>query len=215
MDNVLRIKPEQSRYYFSELEQKFTEKAIFNLKNNNKDNDLMIIEISSCKGNFIYVLTDFPPLENENYSQLKSKSIPSDIYSSNGKKIITVRNIQAKDYYLILFGGSEENNFDIVINDKSSNTNTYVNNNNEVDVLFFYYTTSEKNFNYLVTQDNIKFESKDDFYSINFILPETKKRDIYGRENFAENMEYSFILTDKKDDFNYMESTCFLTKLQQ
>ena len=82
-----------------------------------------------------------------------------------------MRNLLLKEYYLILFGGSEENNFEIMANNKD----IFNNNNNEVDVLFYYYTTSEKNYNYLVTQDTIKYESKDDFYSINLILPETKK----------------------------------------
>ena len=210
MNNILRIKPEEKRYYFSEIGKKDSERAIFNLKNNNEENDLMIIEISSCKGNFVYALTDFPPLDNDIYQNLKLKSIPSEMYSSNGKKIITVRNLQLKEYYLILFGGSEENNFEIMANDKD-----VVNNNNEVDVLFYYYTTSEKNYNYLVTQDTIKYESKDDFYSINLILPETKKRDIFGRENYAKGMKYSFIITDEKNDFKYMESTCYLIKLEQ
>ena len=210
MNNILRIKPEEKRYYFSEIGKKDSERAIFNLKNNNEENDLMIIEISSCKGNFVYALTDFPPLDNDIYQNLKLKSIPSEMYSSNGKKIITVRNLQLKEYYLILFGGSEENNFEIMANNKN-----IVNNNNEVDVLFYYYTTSEKNYNYLVTQDTIKYESKDDFYSINLILPETKKRDIFGRENYAKGMKYSFIITDEKNDFKYMESTCYLIKLEQ
>ena len=216
MNNILRIKPEQKKYYFSELEKKHSEKAIFTLKNSQIENDLMIIEISSCKGNFIYALTDFPPLDNDNYQNLKEKSVLSEMYSSNGKKIITVRKLQVKNYYLILFGSNEENNFDIIINDNKNNSN--INNKNEsnqVDVLFFYYTISEKNYNYLVTQDNIKYESKDDFYTINFILPETKKRDIFGKENFEKEMNYFFIMTDEKEDFNYMESTCYLTKLRQ
>ena len=219
MNNILRIKPEQKKYYFSELEKKNSEKAVFTLKNNDGDNNLMIIEISSCKGNFLYALTDFPPLDNDNYKQLKEKSVPSEMYSSNGKKIITVRNLQVRDYYLILFGSNEENNFDIIINDNKniSSNNKNENNNDikEVDVLFFYYTINEKNYNYLVTQDNIKYESRDDFYTINFILPETKKRDIFGKENSAKEMNYFFIITDNKNDFNYMESTCYLTKLHQ
>ena len=102
----------------------------------------MIIKILSCKGYFVYVLKDFPPLDNDIYKNLKLKSIPSEMYSSNGKKIITVRNLQLKEYYLILFGGSEENNFEIMANNKD-----IVNNNNKVDVLFYYYyTTSEKNY---------------------------------------------------------------------
>ena len=111
-------------------------KHIYNLKNNNEENDLMIIEILSCKGYFVYALKDFPPLDNDIYQNLKVKSIPSEMYSSNGKKIITVRNLQLKEYYLILFGGSEENKFEIMANDKD-----VVNNNNEVDVFFYYYTT--------------------------------------------------------------------------
>ena len=180
------------------------------MKNNNEENALMIIEILSCKGYFVYVLKDFPPLDNDIYQNLKVKSIPSEMYSSNGKKIITVRNLQLKVYYLILFGGSEENNFEIMAINKD-----IVGDNNEVDVLFYYYTTSEKNYNYLLTQDTIKYESRDDFYSINLILPETKKRDIFCRENFAKGMKYSFIITDEKNDFNNMESTCYLIKLEQ
>ena len=216
MNNILRLKPQQRKYYFSEIEQTNTERAIFNLKNNNPEDDLMIIEISSCKGNFFYALVDYPPSDNEDYFSMKKGGVQSEIYSSNGKKIITVKNLQAKEYFLVLFGGSEDNNFEIGIDNTNKETNN-VNNGNEnnIDVLFFYYTTSEKNFNYLVTKDNLEYESKDDFNSINFILPETKKRDIFGRENYANSMDYSFIFTDEKKDFEYMESTCYLIKLMQ
>ena len=220
MNNISRIKPEQKKYYFTELnnQNKTTEKAVFTLKNKEKENDLMIIEISSCKGDFLYALTDFPPLDNDNYKNLKEKSLPSEIYSSNGKKIITVRNLEVKEYFLVLFGTNEGNNFDIIINDKNltgNNINTNNPHHNEVDVLFFYYTINQKYFNYLVTQDSLKFESPDDFYSINLYLPETKKRDIFGKENSEQNMDYFFIITDDKKDFDLMESTCYLTKLQQ
>jgi hypothetical protein len=219
MNNISRIKPEQKKYYFSEISNLKTsqEKAVYTLKNKEKENNLMIIEISSCKGDFFYALTDFPPLDNDNYRDLKEKSVPSEIYSSNGKKIITVRNLQVKDYFLILYAANEENNFDIILDNKNtSNTNENKNSKySEIDVLFYYYTINEKNFNYLVTQDSLKFESPDDFYSINLYLPETKKRDIFGRENKEQNMNYFFIITDEKRHFDYMESTCYLTKLQQ
>ena len=219
MNNISRMKPEQKKYYFSEISnlRSIKEKAVYTLKNKEKENDLMIIEISSCKGDFLYALTDFPPLDNDNYHYLKEKSVPSEIYSSNGKKIITVRNLQVKEYFLILFAANEEN-FDIILDNKNiSNNNNNVNNRkySEIDVLFYYYTINEKNFNYLVTQDSLKFESPDDFYSIILFLPETKRRDIFGRENKEQNMNYFFIITDEKRHFDYMESTCYLTKLQQ
>ena len=77
MNNILKIKPE---------EKKIVKEHIYNLKNNNEENDLMIIKILSCKGYFVYVLKDFPPLDNDIYQNLKVKSIPSEMYSSNEKK---------------------------------------------------------------------------------------------------------------------------------
>jgi hypothetical protein len=80
MNNILRLKPQQKKYYFSEIEQTNTERAIFNLKNNNPEDDLMIIEISSCKGNFFYALVDYPPSDNEDYFSMKKGGVPSEIY---------------------------------------------------------------------------------------------------------------------------------------
>jgi len=209
LNNISRLKPEQKRYYFSEIFNNLSEKIIYTLKNKEKENDLMIIEISSCKGDFIYTLTDFSPFDYDSYKILKEKSVPSEIYSSNGKKIITVRNLQVKDYYLVLYGGNEQDNSDIIKGDNKENTSK-----NKVDVLLYYYTTNEKNFKYLVTEDNLKFDSKDDFSSVNLFLPEMKRRDIFGKEVSEKNMKYHFIITDEKDDFNFMESTCYLMKLQ-
>ena len=84
-----------------------------------------------------------------------------------------------------------------------------------VDILFVYYTTNKKNYNYLVTQDYLNYESKDDYYSLKIKLPELKRRDLLGRENYVDYMNYTFIVSEKEEDFYYMESTCYLTKLMQ
>ena len=46
-------------------------------------------------------------------------------------------------------------------------------------------------------------------------LPELKKRDTLGREKYADYMNYTVIVSEKKSDFHLMESTCYLTKLIQ
>jgi hypothetical protein len=203
INQITRIRPQQNMYYFSNIEQRIIEKAVFNLKNVNTEDNLMIIEVSSCKGNFIYTLTDTPPLDTETYSQLQNKKIPSNAYNSNGKSIITVRNLEEKNYYLTLFGGNSDIN---IINE---------NEEKKVDVLFYYYTTNEKKYNYLVTQDSLIYESKDNFYSLKLYIPEIKKRDTLGKENNVNSMNYTLIVSDQKTDFDYMESTCYLTKLEQ
>ena len=214
VNSITRFKPQQNQYYFSGFEKKYSEKTIYTLKKLDDNDNLMVIEISSCKGNFIYALTDSPPLDSETYTQLFLRRVKSDIYNSNGKKIIIVRNIKEKEYYLTLYGANNKREVDLII-DEEKDPNQMPEGGNEVDVLFFYYTTIEKRYNYLVTNDVLKYESDDDFYSVKFTLPELKKRDTFGRENYVDSINYTFIVSDKKSDFVYMESTCYLSKLQQ
>ena len=209
--NMNRIHPLQHTYYFAGMKKNTGYKTLFTLKNLNKEDDLMIIELSICKGNFFYVLTETAPLNTDVFSELKKKEVKSNLYSSNGKKIITVKNIKPQDYYLLLYSNGAQTLGElfgkIIIPQSESKS--------DIDLLFFYYTTSSKKYNYLVTKDSFNYETKDDYYSIKFILPELKNRDILGRENYNNYMNYTFIVSESKRDFNYMESTCYLTKLAQ
>ena len=181
----------------------------------------MIIEISACKGNFIYTLTDSPPKDTETYTDLIKRSIDSNIYSSNGKKIITVRNLEEKEYYLMVYGARNPRSLDLIINEEKENKN-YENknsdednkeNSSEVEILFFYFTISQKNYNYFVTSDSLNYVPIYDSFGVKIKLPELKRRDTFGRESYVDHMNYTFIISEKKIDFLYMESTCYLTKL--
>ena len=206
INNINRIKPEQKLYYFSAIENIKTDKTLFLLKNRNKENNLMIIEISSCKGNFEYTLTDFPPLGTETYTNLKQKEIKSNIYSFNGKKIIVIRNCEMKEYYLMIFGKKNKLDFFIDENDE---------NNEPVDILFYYYTIKENEFKYLATPDSMIYDIENNYKSIIVKLPELRNRDIFGKENNISDLNFTVIISNDKNDFDYMESTCYLTKLKQ
>ena len=210
--NINRILPQQHSYYFSVFEKNDKDKSLYILKNLNKEDDLMIIEISICKGNFFYVLVDTPPKNNETYSSLEKRQIESSLYSSNGKNIIIVKNIEVKEYYLIVYGSKYKIGFlDKIINENKNNKNQKY----STELLFQYYTTNQKKFNYLVTQDYLTYESNYGYTSLKFKLPELKIRDTFGRENYADYMKYTLIVSEKKSDFDYMVSTCYLTKLKQ
>ena len=209
INNVTRMNPEQNIYYFSGFEKKYTDKTIFNLKNINIEDDLMIIEISSCKGDFLYSITDIPPLDTETYNVLQEKKIMSRSYSSNGKTIITVDDIKLKEYYLTLFGSNNRPEMDLYINEKDEKDN------NNVDVLFYFFTTNKKNYNYLITNDSLIYETKDNYYSLIITIPEIKERDAFGKEKYVNSMNYTLIVSDQNKDYIYMESTCYLTKLKQ
>ena len=211
INNINRIHPQQHEYYFSSMENKYIDKTLFMLRNINKEDDLMIIEISSCKGNFIYNLVDSPPSDTETYTQLQKRRVSSIINVSNGKSIIIVPNLEVKEYYLIVYGANEK--LDLFIDEKGENGKGKKNGNSEI--LFYYYTTNRKNYNYLVTNDTLYYEGIDDYYNIKIKLPALKKRDAFGRENYIDYMNYTFIVSENKYDFAYMSSTCYLTKLSQ
>ena len=211
--NLNRIRPEQHAYYFSNIEKSFTDKNLYMLRNLNKEDDLMVIEISVCKGAFLYALVESPPKDSETFTDLRRRQRYSRMYTSNGKNIILVRNLEVKEYYLVVYGNNL-NVYDIFINEENQlerkNTSS-----TQVDLLFTYYTTQEKAFNYLFTQDTFTYETNSERTSIKMKLPELKKRDTLGREKYADYMNYTVIVSEKKSDFHLMESTCYLTKLIQ
>ena len=213
INNINRIRPEQNTYYFSGIQKKYTDKNLYILKNLNKEHDIMVIEISICKGNFMYVLVDSPPKDTETYNLLQKRQVDSDIYNLNGKKIIIVQNIEVKDYYLMVYGDKTEKDILDVYkkeheNDQNKTSST------EVDILFKYYTINKKQYHYLVTQDSLNYETGNSKHtSLKIQLPELKNRDSYGKENYVDSMNYTLVVSEKKSDFIYMGSTCYLSKL--
>jgi hypothetical protein len=208
INNINRIRPEKGTYYFSGMKKEQKDKNLYMLKNLNSEDDLMIIEISVCKGSFIYALVDSPPKDGETFTSLKERQIPSTKYYSNGKSIIIVRNIEVKEYYLMVYGENSISDY-LDIEKKENKSST------EVDILFKYYTTKEKKYQYLFTQDSFTYEIGNDISQAKLKLPELKNRDTFGRENYAEYINYTVIVSDKSSDYNFMESTCYLTKLIQ
>ena len=224
INNVNNLRPQQNTYYFTGFERKYTDKTLYTLKSRSIDEDLMIIEMSACKGNFIYALIDSLPKEYESYLDLSKRSIDSNIYASNGKKIITVRNIEPKkEYYLMVYGANNRREIDYLINEEKKKQGIYDDDKNktvnefesEVEILFYYFTTNQKNYKYLVTQDILNYESIKDSFGLNIKIPQLRRRDTFGRENYLDSMNYTFIVSEKKVDFAFMESICYLTKLVQ
>jgi hypothetical protein len=228
LNNINRLKPQQSMYYFTSIEKKYADKTLYMLRSKNRGDDLMIIEISVCKGNFIYVLVDSPPDDTETYTDLQERSVESFMYNSNGKKIITVRHLKSKEYYLMVYGARDVRVIENIINEenkkKRQNENKKGQNENkeekdeekaEVELLFYYYTTTEKDYKYLVTKDILNYESIYDSLGLNIQLPELKRRDTFGRENYVDFMNYTLVISEKKADYVLMESTCYLTKLKE
>ena len=102
VNNYKRIKTEQNMYYFYSVSSDGKDKTVFNLIKKNKNDDLIVIDISSCNGNFDNKLTSSQELSK--YDKMDSK-----ITELNGKKIITIQNTENYDYYLSVWGIDEGN----------------------------------------------------------------------------------------------------------
>ena len=215
INNINRIRPEQNIYYFSGIEKKYTDKTLYMLKNLNKEHDIMVIEISICKGNFMYALVDTPPKDTETYNLLQKRQVDSEMYNLNGKRIIIVQNIEIKEYYLMVYGDKTEKEIlDMYTKEHENEQNKTF--STEIDILFKYYTTNKKKYNYLVTQDSLNYETDNSEHtSLKIKLPEIINRDSFGKENYVDYINYTLVVSEKKSDFMYMGSTCYLTKLIQ
>ena len=219
INRINTIHPQPYHYYFTDIANINNEKTLFILNNKNPDDNLMVIEMSTCKGSYLYVLLDSPPLDTETLPELLKRKMFMNVYFSNGKEIMLVRFLEVKQYYLLVFGDHitkldlmiDENDDEVKAEEKDKKKEAEK--DPKVEILLYYYTTNTKNYNYLVTEDSFNYESKYDNTLINFKLPELKKKDAFGRENYVDYMNYTFIVSEQKNDYELMESTCYLTKL--
>ena len=191
VNHYKRLKADQNKYYFSTVSISNNDKTVFNILKKNKNDDLIIMEISSCNGEFDFLITDKLSF-NENIT-IDNNNITIKHFDSNGKKIIAIFNVENKDYYVNIWGINNNNN------------------NNETSFLFFYYSTNLSNFDN--NHNNIFFNNilsyKINKNKVIITIPE-----LISNENFSENYNnnYSLVYSTNENDYNFMESICFLSQ---
>ena len=186
VNHYKRLKAEQNKYYFSTVSIFNKDKTVFNILKKNKNDDLIIMEISSCNGEFDYSITDKLSF-NENVTV--DNNITIKHFDSNGKKIIAIFNVENKDYFVNVWGINNNNN------------------NNETSFLFFYYSTNLSNYD---NSNNIFFNNILS-YKINENKVIIKIPDLISKnENYNNN--YSLVYSTNENDYNFMESICFLSQ---
>ena len=196
VDHYERITPSPNKYIFSSLSSVKTDTTVFSFKQQNINDNLLVIEISSCKGNFGYKLTN--SLAN---SVKKSNLAQNFMFDEKGKKIIVVRIQSNVEYYLSVYGLKEDemlfNDFDIK--------------REGIDFLLYYYTINEKD--YIQT----RFDSKLSYNlkgpgSVVLNLPNLETINSKNNKNKLDDLTLTLIITQNKNEFDYMGSICYLSK---
>ena len=133
VDHFKTIIPQPKKYLYSSLTSKELDQTVFTLKQQEPKDSVLIIEISTCKGNFAYKLTN-----NLNKENSETKENNDILLEDRGKKVIISKIENNAEYYLSIYGLKED---EMIIAPKIASSN-------EVDFLLYYYTIDKDSFTF-------------------------------------------------------------------
>ena len=208
-NNFKHVRTNPYIYYFSNLtydsnsttNEKIPETKIWELRKDKVGHDIMIIEISSCSGQYSFKIQDhlISGVNND-------VSVEYDDKIENGKHTIYVNNLKSNIYYLSI----EARESDVVCKMKNEGK-TKLNCGNDLSYMMYYYTDFEHNiklpkFNKFLTytpygNGKIKIE-----------LPEIIMKDINKEEKDINNFKFDVFATRNKEYYEKLGNICFLSR---
>ena len=205
VNNFQRVEANPYTIYFNSQNAKST-KSLFDLKRVDNNDDIYVIEISSCKGQFDANLLSQINYFSEEKADKKVQKVEKKFHQ--GRMVLTGYNLKEENYYLEVLGNN-------AINDNDNNLRRQGNSSNEVEFLLYYFTSNNKNYVYSNIQSYINpitLKNGD-------IKLETSKiqiKDINGKLNEIKNMDlsYKLFISTTLEDFSYMSSLCYLSKME-
>jgi len=196
VDHYERITAIPNKYIYSSLSSKQIDETVFSFKQQDIKDNLLVIEISSCRGNLGYSLSNSLSNKNNNDNLLQNFMI-----DEKGKKVIVAKIEKNAEYYLSVYGLKED---EMLFSDSDIKRE-------EIDFLLYYYTTTDNE--YTKTDLNNKL-SYDLIGPGNVILnlPNLETINAQKGKNKLDDLTVSLIITSNKNEFNYMGSICYLSK---
>ncbi|MCQ2815915.1 MAG: hypothetical protein MJ252_01495 [archaeon] len=161
--------------------------------------DTIVIEISSCTGEYRYRINAM-----EGGERLQSR-VEYSHTKYGGREIITITNLKASTYEVVV---SPRNSLPICQN--KGNTSPLC--NNLVSYLFYYYPTTKENYKYSLINATFTYQT----YGrggIKIIVPRLKEVDAFGNQRDMEDMHFDVFLSNKPNEYELMESVCYLSEM--
>ena len=196
VDHYELIYPKPNKYIYSSITDKNVDKTVFAFKKEDKDNNLLVVEISSCQGNFISQLSN-------NIKFRTNNKIETYSLNGKGKEIIFAQMESNVEYYLSVMGTKE----DEMIFDEDVNTNR------DIDFLLYYYFTNIEEYNKenpdsFDSKFNYKIKSKG---NIVIKLPDLENMNSNTKIKL-DDLNISVIISKDAQEFEYMGSICYLSR---
>ena len=191
-----RVKAEPFQYYFTNesfalhIPNKVDhmDYKIFALDKIDEDDDKMIIDISSCTGQFSFSLSDQIKYSGEQKSSLKFTQT-----KERGRTIIIIDDLKDKHIFLTIWANN--------INKKREKFISY---------MMYYYTTTKELYKSAFSEGEIQYEvGKRDY--VFFTIPKIKVRDTQNYVREITDFRFSIFLTKEHSHYLKMESVCYLS----
>ena len=196
VDHFKTIIPQPKKYLYSSLTSKELDQTVFTLKQQEPKDSVLIIEISTCKGNFAYKLTN-----NLNKENSETKENNDILLEDRGKKVIISKIENNAEYYLSIYGLKED---EMIIAPKIASSN-------EVDFLLYYYTIDKDSFTFFKFDNLLSYIIKGPG-NIVLKIPTLESVNDKKTVNKIDDLKMAVIISDNVYDYNYMGSICFLSR---
>jgi hypothetical protein len=215
-------------YYFSNITYganmtKEPESKIYTLHVQNVDDDVLIIEISSCHGSYQASITDI--LDNAG-SPTSDKNLEIFDQNIDGKTILYVSNIKSKTYYLTIRSKISDyichlrNKFNFLKKNLGDKNNVNKTNNdgkecsNDLSYLMYYYTTTKEGMKYSTEISRFLVHTPYGKGKIRINVPTIIKKDINNNNLTIQDYKFAVFATKNPNYYSKMGSICYLSQYQ-
>jgi len=220
VNNISKSAIPQKTLYYSVLSgfAKETNSTIqiYDLKRRSKDDDTLVVELSSCKGGVDMILSKKILSNFQDADQ--TRMIPSYVETSNGRTLYKFSNINENNFYMMLKGKKipDFNCRPVARKDKANDFNNC--NKNFTNVLVYYYTTNanEESKETIIPRESIIYEviGRDTIRLKWTPLVEFSTEDIIDKDKIKlSNATYHIYISNSVNDYAYMDSVCYLNHM--
>ena len=235
VQNIKYVDANPNEYYFSNLTygsnpyKNEIESKIYTLRVENEDDDLLIIEISSCTGSYEISVTDI--LDNAG-EEKTDKDIDLFQKDRDGKKIIYIHNLKSKVYYLTVRAKMDDFICQLRFGNKSpfyqkgrKNKKTFNEtkeeipkecSNNLVYLMYYHSTKKTKTLFHFdeLGLNKLLLHTPYGKGKIRITLPRIIKKDINNNNMTIEDYKFDIFATKNERYYKRMGSVCFLSQFK-
>ena len=222
VQHVKYVDANPHEYYFSNITYgpnmtREPESKIYTLRVQDEDDDLLIIEISSCNGGYQASITD--DLDNAG-SPNSDKDLEIFEQKRDGKNIFYVSNLKSRNYYLTIkskvsdFMCHLKNKYQKLIFGKNKNTNVTEEKecSNNLAYLMYYYSTKKKGMTFVADFSRFLIHTPYGNGRIKITIPTIIQKDINNNNLTIQDYKFAVFATKNPKYYEKMGSICFLSQ---